>query len=422
MKKIILSLTAVMLLTGSAYAGSIGVGVSGSLAQIEAAGTETTGAGTVSGGAANTNSKDVNEIAIIGSIFLDYEFDNGIVLGLSHVPGSADVSDKTHSRTETAQGVSGTDASGSVTRTAAAEIENFNTIYVEYPMGNVYAKLGWSQLDVNTLETAITDSGTYGNATLDGYTVGLGINGEINLLWNAYAGFQPTDYLIFRSINNGSMNQIGTLPGTNLTYTDLTPPAGILNYQVRAINFFNSDIEKKIKNENIDELILIYESKTKEIIKKYTVSKEETYFLLKTIFESDTLKKALKNEESEKLWNQQELLKLYDFFGAKYNNKFLKEYNFEASTVSEQEKNYEIYSEFYKELLDYNFEKNTFSIFSKKFKSIFNRSFSNYYVLLDDYVDIKNTKNTLILLSILFQIIGLVALAILFRNLVLENK
>mgnify|MGYP001167581106 CR=1 FL=1 len=195
-----------------------------------------------------------------------------------------------------------------------------------------------------------------------------------------------------------------------------------LNYQVRAINFFNSDIEKKIKNENIDELILIYESKTKEIIKKYTVSKEETYFLLKTIFESDTLKKALKNEESEKLWNQQELLKLYDFFGAKYNNKFLKEYNFEASTVSEQEKNYEIYSEFYKELLDYNFEKNTFSIFSKKFKSIFNRSFSNYYVLLDDYVDIKNTKNTLILLSILFQIIGLVALAILFRNLVLENK
>jgi len=178
MKKIILSLTAVMLLTGVAYAGSFGVGVSGSLAQIEASGTETTGAGTVSGGAANTNSKDVNETAIIGSIFLDYEFDNGIVLGLSHVPGSADVSDKTHSRTETAQGVSGTDASGSVTRTAAAEIENFNTIYVEYPMGNVYAKLGWSQLDVNTLENAVTDSGTYGNATLDGYTVGLGVNGE----------------------------------------------------------------------------------------------------------------------------------------------------------------------------------------------------------------------------------------------------
>ena len=66
-------------------------------------------------------------------------------------------------------------------------------------------------------------------------TLNLGLNGDINLLWNNYEGYQPNDYLIFRSINNGTMNQIGTLPGTNLTYTDLTPPAGILNYQVRAL-------------------------------------------------------------------------------------------------------------------------------------------------------------------------------------------
>ena len=36
------------------------------------------------------------------------------------------------------------------------------------------------KLDVNTLESEITDSGTYGNATLDGYTVGLGVNSEFN--------------------------------------------------------------------------------------------------------------------------------------------------------------------------------------------------------------------------------------------------
>jgi Leucine-rich repeat (LRR) protein len=66
-------------------------------------------------------------------------------------------------------------------------------------------------------------------------TLSLGINGEINLIWNAYSGYQPSDYLIFRSINNGAMNQIGVLPGTNLAFTDLTPPSGILNYQVRAI-------------------------------------------------------------------------------------------------------------------------------------------------------------------------------------------
>ena len=43
----------------------------------------------------------------------------------------------------------------------------------------MYAKLGFSQVDVNTKENKITGSGTYGDATLDGYTVGLGINGSI---------------------------------------------------------------------------------------------------------------------------------------------------------------------------------------------------------------------------------------------------
>ena len=62
-----------------------------------------------------------------------------------------------------------------------------------------------------------------------------GINGEINLLWNNYEGYQPNEYLIFRSINSGPMYQIGVLPGTNLSFTDLTPPSGNLIYQVRAI-------------------------------------------------------------------------------------------------------------------------------------------------------------------------------------------
>jgi Leucine-rich repeat (LRR) protein len=66
-------------------------------------------------------------------------------------------------------------------------------------------------------------------------TMSLGLNGEVNLLWNNYEGYQPSDYLIFRSVNNGSMNQVGILPGTNLAFTDLTPPSGILNYQVKAV-------------------------------------------------------------------------------------------------------------------------------------------------------------------------------------------
>ena len=105
----LVSIIASLALTSAAYA-DYGVGVSGAIAVVDASGSETTTAGSVAGGAANTNKKDVQAISPIASIFAEYITDGGIAIGLEHVPGSADVSDKTHSRTETAQGVSGTDA------------------------------------------------------------------------------------------------------------------------------------------------------------------------------------------------------------------------------------------------------------------------------------------------------------------------
>lgn len=177
MKKLLITAIATLAMTGVSYAGSFGIGVSGSYAMVEATGTETTGAGDA--GTANTHRDAVDENAMIGSLFVDYEMDNGFVIGFSHVPGTADVSDKTHSRSETAQGKSGTDASGAITRTADAEVENFNTLYVEIPVGSAFIKGGLAQIDVNTTENKVTDSGNYGNATLDGYTLGLGMNGSM---------------------------------------------------------------------------------------------------------------------------------------------------------------------------------------------------------------------------------------------------
>ena len=162
-----------------AYAGSYNLGVSGSLIDVNADGTETTTAGDVGGGAANTNSTSVDNQAIIASIFAEYEMDGGIVFGFEHVPGSADVSKNVRSRTETAQGVSGTDADGVVSRKAQAEVENLNTLYVEYPIGSYYVRAGFTQVDVNTTETVPTSSGTYGNTTLDGLNLGVGFKGSL---------------------------------------------------------------------------------------------------------------------------------------------------------------------------------------------------------------------------------------------------
>ena len=132
----------------------------------------------------------------IGSVFAEYEMDL-VAIGVEYIPGSADVSDKTHSRSETAQGVSGTDASGAVVRTAKAEVENFDTIYVEMPLGNFFAKLGYAQLDVNTQENAITGSGTYGNATLDGVTVGAGVNGNFGDFFTKTSVFSLNSACLF---------------------------------------------------------------------------------------------------------------------------------------------------------------------------------------------------------------------------------
>jgi len=191
MKKLLITTIATLAMTGVSYAGSFGIGASGSYALVDATGTETTGAGT--NGTANTHRDAVEEAAIIGSLFVDFEMDSGITIGFSHVPGAANVSDKTHSRTETAEGVSGTDATGSVTRTADAEVENFNTLYVEVPVGSAFIKGGFAQIDVNTKENAITSSGTYGNATLDGYTVGLGMNGSLGGLFTK-TSIEYTDF------------------------------------------------------------------------------------------------------------------------------------------------------------------------------------------------------------------------------------
>ena len=90
----------------------------------------------------------------------------------------ADVSGKEHSRVDTETSVSGTVAETSNSRRfqAAAEVENYNVIYAEIPVyAGIYVRGGYSQIDVNTLETKSGNGGSYGNATLDGINYGVGV-------------------------------------------------------------------------------------------------------------------------------------------------------------------------------------------------------------------------------------------------------
>ena len=191
MKKIITILATLMLTTMSinfAKAEGFAIGVTGAYNMIEADGTETEGTAADT----STRTKGVDNNVFTGSVFGEYSFanvsyaDSGVTFGVRYTPGSAEVSDKVFSRTDTAVGTGAAgSSSGSVTYKAQAEVENYINYYLDIPLfKSMYVKAGWSQIDVNTKESGASTTGTYGNATLDGINYGVGVKGENgNIIW-----------------------------------------------------------------------------------------------------------------------------------------------------------------------------------------------------------------------------------------------
>ncbi|MFH1322104.1 MAG: FG-GAP-like repeat-containing protein [Bacteroidota bacterium] len=66
-------------------------------------------------------------------------------------------------------------------------------------------------------------------------TVNLGLNGEVNLIWDHYEGFAFGTYYIYRGSSPNDMDSLDALPSNLNSYTDFSPPSGQLFYQVAAI-------------------------------------------------------------------------------------------------------------------------------------------------------------------------------------------
>ena len=209
---------------------------------------------------------------------------------------------------------------------------------------------------------------------------------------------------------------------------------GETNYLVKSINYFNSNLPKKISDVEVEKIKKIYIEKTKNLAKNFKITLYETKRIFYKILEDPTLIKFLNQDrqfDSKFLPNENitKLKKYFDgkswagyYFDEKIVDEFLSKYNFSAKTEEDQLSNYPIYKDFYNEIYDYNRQKNAFYFLSQGFRGEFNKSFSTHTIMLEDYNNLQNIKNYLILTSILFQIIGLVFLMILFRVLIIENK
>jgi hypothetical protein len=67
-------------------------------------------------------------------------------------------------------------------------------------------------------------------------TSNVGINGEVNLIWNAYEGVSYPSFNIYRGSSPTNVAMLTQVSASTTSYTDLLPPAPPLYYQIEVIN------------------------------------------------------------------------------------------------------------------------------------------------------------------------------------------
>tara|TARA_X000000368_G_scaffold404303_1_gene380177 strand:+ start:1435 stop:2151 length:717 start_codon:yes stop_codon:yes gene_type:complete len=218
----LLSIIGFLIFSTAAYAGSVNVGFTGAIMNIDVGGTETeVGTATKTNSNSEVSSGGASHNGVpIASVYLEFQGEdaswagegNGWAVGVKHTPGTADVSENVKTRTDASTGSDVASEADTGARNANAEIENYFNYYLEIPVhGSWYVKLGQSEIDVNTTESHTATAGTapsnYGNATLDGINYGLGVKGVTsnNMAWKV--AYEEVDYDTLK-LTSGSGNTL----------------------------------------------------------------------------------------------------------------------------------------------------------------------------------------------------------------------
>jgi len=177
MKKLITSISSLLLVTMVSAKAEIGIGISGAMHLIDGTGSETTRTSN------EVNSGSHDETVTVPEVFIEAINDNGLAVGISYIP-TREMGSK--SRTDVA------DATGreAGTYTAKAELDNVIKLYTDIPAGSIagyqtYVHLGIQHVTLTTLES-LNSGATYPNKDLLGATVGLGTKGDLPFGNNLY--------------------------------------------------------------------------------------------------------------------------------------------------------------------------------------------------------------------------------------------
>lgn len=80
-------------------------------------------------------------------------------------------------------------------------------------------------------------------------TINVGAGNSWNLIWNLYEGLSIPTYNIYSGTSPSSLSLLTSISGLNNSFTDLTPPAGIVYYQIEAVHPFGG-CDPTIKSQN----------------------------------------------------------------------------------------------------------------------------------------------------------------------------
>ena len=186
----------------SAMAQTVSMGITGTMISYEADGHEKV----KSSGTKNTKSEDGT--AVIGSIFIELSDlgDYGTTIGLDVMPYGRKIGDGSNTRTDT-DTEDASDQAG--TNEVDVNLANAAMVYIEQPfdadigIGEPFVKVGYQQLTLETDESVATGS-TYGDETMSGYHIGVGVRGDLPTggFWKTGLTYASYDGATFNGSND----------------------------------------------------------------------------------------------------------------------------------------------------------------------------------------------------------------------------
>ena len=138
----------------------------------------------------------------LGSVFAEFAANDQLSIGVSYVPHSTD-SDEAEN-IQNFESFTGEDAKS--TNKVKVSFEDLVTVYALANVNeNVYLKAGIMQVELITKENLAT-GGAYGDTTLDGYTIGLGYNMDLDdgMFVRAEAAYMEIDGATLTNTNDST--------------------------------------------------------------------------------------------------------------------------------------------------------------------------------------------------------------------------